>query len=164
MAFDERTKQYLPEEEIMRDKTDAPNASKARKAAVDKLTSAFVAKQEEAQEAKEEAQEAEQTAQDDIMANMVASVDKAIADIEANGYKEAYVRRDFYGNVVQGIETDNQQLRRVLQQRKNYLEGAISLAVNNSDRYEAMITQYKEVSKQLDRLEKAIKKDARKRY
>ena len=78
MAFDERTKQYLPEEEIIKDVTGKPNASKARNAAVDKLTAAFAGKLVEEQEEKEAKEEANEEYQNDVIENMSKKVEEAM--------------------------------------------------------------------------------------
>ena len=145
MAFDERTKQYLPEEDIIKDATDKPNASKARNAAVDKLTAAFagkIIKEQEEKEAKEE----------------------AIADIEANGYQANYVKTDAYGNPIMGTETENQRLLRVMKQHKQHLEAAVRLASRNVERQDKLIDEYKATDKLITKLEKAIRKAAMKQY
>ena len=145
MAFDERTKQYLPEEEIIKDVTGKPNASKARNAAVDKLTAAFagkIIKEQEEKEAKEE----------------------AIADIEANGYQANYVKTDAYGNPIMGTETENQRLLRVMKQHKQHLEAAVRLASRNVERQDKLIDEYKATDKLITKLEKAIRKAAMKQY
>ena len=164
MAFDERTKQYLPEEEIMRDVTDKPNAVKARKAAVDKLTAAFAGKIIKEQEEKEAKEEANEEYQNDVVENMAKKVEEAIADIEANGYQANYVKTDAYGNPIMGTETENQRLLRVMKQHKQHLEAAVRLASRNVERQDKLIEEYKATDKLLTKLEKAIRKAAMKQY
>lgn len=164
MAFDERTKQYLPEEEIMRDVTDKPNAVKARKAAVDKLTAAFAGKIIKEQEEKEAIEEANEEYQNDVVENMTKKVEEAIADIEANGYQANYVKTDAYGNPIMGTETENQRLLRVMKQHKQHLEAAVRLASRNVERQDKLIEEYKATDKLLTKLEKAIRKAAMKQY
>ena len=164
MAFDERTKQYLPEEEIIKDVTGKPNAVKARKAAVDKLTAAFAGKLVEEQEEKEAKEEANEEYQNDVIENMSKKVEEAIADIEANGYQANYVKTDAYGNPIMGTETENQRLLRVMKQHKQHLEAAVRLASRNVERQDKLIDEYKATDKLITKLEKAIKKAAMKQY
>ena len=164
MAFDERTKQYLPEEEIMRDVTDKPNASKARNEAVDKLTAAFAGKLVKEQEEKDAIEEANEEYQNDVIENMSKKVEEAIADIEANGYQANYVKTDAYGNPIMGTETENQRLLRVMKQHKQHLEAAVRLASRNVERQDKLIDEYKATDKLITKLEKAIRKAAMKQY
>ena len=164
MAFDERTKQYLPEEEIIKDVTDKPNASKARKAAVDKLAAAFTGKIIKEQEEKEAKEEANEEYQNDVVENMAKKVEEAIADIEANGYQANYVKTDAYGNPIMGTETENQRLLRVMKQHKQHLEAAVRLASRNVERQDKLIDEYKATDKLITKLEKAIRKAAMKQY
>ena len=164
MAFDERTKQYLPEEEIIRDVTDKPNASKARNAAVDKLAAAFTGKIIKEQEEKEAKEEANEEYQNDVVENMSKKVEEAIADIEANGYHANYVKTDAYGNPIMGTETENQRLLRVMKQHKQHLEAAVRLASRNVERQDKLIDEYKATDKLITKLEKAIRKAAMKQY
>lgn len=164
MAFDERTKQYLPEEEIIKDVTGKPNASKARNAAVDKLTAAFAGKIIKEQEEKEAKEEANEEYQNDVIENMSKKVEEAIADIEANGYQANYVKTDAYGNPIMGTETENQRLLRVMKQHKQHLEAAVRLASRNVERQDKLIDEYKATDKLITKLEKAIKKAAMKQY
>ena len=164
MAFDERTKQYLPEEEIIKDVTDKPNASKARNAAVDKLAAAFTGKLIKEQEEKEAKEEANEEYQNDVVENMTKKVEEAIADIEANGYQANYVKTDAYGNPIMGTETENQRLLRVMKQHKQHLEAAVRLASRNVERQDKLIDEYKATDKLITKLEKAIRKAAMKQY
>lgn len=165
MSYDERTHQYLNEEDIMKDNTGKETESSGKHKAVNKLAAAFAAKLNKEDEEKEEKQEAEEQYQSDVVNNMKDAVDKAIEDIEANGYKSNFVRTDAYGNVLHGgVETENQKLLRVLQQRRYMLEGNIRMASRNPQREEALIAEYKEVDRQLRRLEKAIKKSVQQSY
>ena len=164
MAFDERTKQYLPEEEIMRDVTGKPTESSSKKAAVDKLAAAFTGKLVKEQEEKDAIEEANEEYQNDVIENMSKKVEEAIADIEANGYQANYVKTDAYGNPIMGTETENQRLLRVMKQHKQHLEAAVRLASRNVERQDKLIDEYKATDKLITKLEKAIRKAAMKQY
>lgn len=162
--YDERTKQYLQEEEIIKDVTGKPNAVKARKAAVDKLAAAFAGKIIKEQEEKDAIEEANEEYQNDVIENMSKKVEEAIADIEANGYQANYVKTDAYGNPIMGTETENQRLLRVMKQHKQHLEAAVRLASRNVERQDRLIEEYKATDKLITKLEKAIRKAAMKQY
>lgn len=164
MAFDERTKQYLPEEEIIRDVTGKPTESKCRNEAVNKLTAAFAGKLVKEQEEKDAIEEANEEYQNDVIENMSKKVEEAIADIEANGYQANYVKTDAYGNPIMGTETENQRLLRVMKQHKQHLEAAVRLASRNVERQDKLIDEYKATDKLITKLEKAIRKAAMKQY
>lgn len=164
MSYDKRTHQYVTEEEIMHDNTGKETASTAKRAAMDKLASAFAAKFSKEQEEKEAKQEAQEEYCNDVVENMAKKVDEAIADIEANGYLENYVKTDGYGNPIMGVETDNQKLLRVMKQHQRDLEANIRLASRNPEREQRLIDEYKATSKLITKLEKAIRKKVQQEY
>lgn len=164
MGYDKRTRQYLPEEEIMKDVTGKPTESKCRNEAVNKLTAAFASKFSKEQDEKEAKQEANEEYCNDVVENMAKKVEEAIADIEANGYMENYVRTDGYGNPIMGVETDNQKLLRVMKQHQRDLEANIRLASRNPERESRLIDEYKATDKLITKLEKAIRRKVQQEY
>lgn len=164
MPYDVRTRQYVEEENIIKDATGKETASTAKHKAVSKLTDAFNSLWTKEEEAKEEKEEKEAHYNNDVAANVTNKVNEAIADIEANGYKANPVKTDGYGNPIMGTETENQKLVRVLEQKRLQIESAIRLSSRNPQREQQLIDEYKHIDKELTRLKKAIRMSCRKEY
>lgn len=143
MPFDSRTRQYLPEEEIMHDNTGKQTASTARKSAMDKLASGFV----QQAEAKEEAKQKEIDKQEEERKAIFDNVEDVVEQLQHKSIE----------NTPENVAVIN-RIEAELKKRKQELYQAISIC-RSPVRCDSLIAEYKKIDSQLLAIAKGRRKN-----
>ena len=143
MSYNPETHLYEVDENIIRDVTGKPTASKARNEATNKLIDAFVAKAEETDAKKQEAEDAA-IAESDAIFNSTDSLIEALNTGKIDITEENIDK-------VNAVESE-------IRNRRYYLYSCITLA-KDKGRANALIDEYRTLDKQLSELLKGKRKN-----
>ena len=143
MPYDIRTRQFVPEEEIMKDNTGKQTASTAKREAFDKLASAFVKQAD----AKDEAKQKELDKQEDERKAIFDNVEDIVEQLEHRNVE----------NTPENVATIN-RIEAELKKRKQELYQAISICRDHV-RCDSLISEYKKIDAQLLAIAKGKRKN-----
>ena len=143
MPYDIRVRQFVPEEEIMKDNTGKQTASTAKREAFDKLASAFVKQAE----AKDEAKQKELDKEEEESRAIFECVDDVVEQLQHKSIS----------NTPQNVATLN-RIEAELKKRKQELYQAISIC-RDKVRCDSLVAEYKKIDSQLLLIAKGKRKN-----
>ena len=143
MPYDIRTRQFVPEKEIMKDNTGKQTASLSKREAMDKLASAFVKQAD----AKDEAKQKELDKQEDERKAIFDNVEDIVEQLE----------HKIVENTPENVATIN-RIETELKKRKQELYQAISICRDHV-RCDSLISEYKKIDAQLLAIAKGKRKN-----
>ena len=143
MPYDIRTRQFVPEEEIMKDNTGKQTASLSKKEAMEKLANAFV----QQANAKDEAKQKELDKEEEESRAIFECVDDVVEQLQHKSVS----------NTPQNVATLN-RIEAELKKRKQELYQAISIC-RDRVRCDSLIAEYKKIDSQLLLIAKGKRKN-----